>query len=61
MLTMPTMKTLKEDINYNMDNKLHLMLIMDAFYNNIDNHQTDQDTHERNVPSFSDSTLQIRK
>jgi hypothetical protein len=35
--------------------------LMDAFYDNIDNHQTDQDGHEGNVPSFSDSTLQIRK
>jgi hypothetical protein len=46
-----------------MDNKLLFDVdnLMDAFYDNIDNHQTDQDAHEGNVPSFSDSTLQIRK
>jgi hypothetical protein len=56
-------KKLKKDINYNMDNKLlfDVDTLMDAFYNNIDNHQMDQDAHERNVSSFSDSTLQIRK
>jgi len=34
---------------------------MDAFYNNIHNRQTDQNAHEGNVSSFSESTLQIRK
>jgi hypothetical protein len=34
---------------------------MDEFYNDIDNHQMDQDAHEGNVPYFNDSTLQIRK
>jgi hypothetical protein len=41
-----------------MDNKLLFDVdnLMDAFYDNIDNHQTD--AHEGNVPSFTDSTLQ---
>jgi hypothetical protein len=34
---------------------------MDAFHDNIDNHQMDQDAREGNVPSFNDSTSQIRK
>lgn len=46
-----------------MDNKLlsDVDNLMDAFYNNIHNHQMDQDANEGNVPSFSDSTLKIRK
>jgi len=46
-----------------MDNKLLFDVdnLMNAFYDNIVNHQMNQDAHEGNVPSFSDSTLQIRK
>ncbi len=46
-----------------MDNKLLFDVhnLMDAYYNNIDNRQTDQNAHEGNVLSFSESTLQIRK
>jgi len=46
-----------------MDNKLLFDVhnLMDVFYNIIDNHQMDQNAHEGNVSSFSDSTLKIRK